>query len=102
MPTTRRTQPLLLRGSLITLSRRCGKSNCHCKDGEPHTTPALPYSLNGRTFILTLGAKDIPEVRRALRSYGRAQRELEKQALHGIRALSTRTRHEKQTRRLPS
>ena len=102
MPTSRRSQPLLLRGSLITLSRRCGKSNCHCKDGEPHTTPALSYSLNGRTFILTLRAKDIPEVRRALRSYGRAQRELEKQALQGIRALSTRIRHEKQTRRLPS
>lgn len=102
MPTTRLTQPLVLRGSLITLSRRCGKSTCHCKDGEPHTTPALSYSLNGRTFILTLRAKDIPEIKQALRSYRRAQRELERQALYGIRALSARIRHEKQTRRLPS
>ena len=59
MPTTPITQPLVLRGSLITLSRRCGKSTCHCKDGGPHTTPALSYSLNGRTFILTLRGRRI-------------------------------------------
>jgi hypothetical protein len=102
MSAKRLTQPLLLRGSLITLSRRCGKTNCHCKDGEPHTTPALSYSLNGKTFILTLRAKDIPEVKEALRSYRRAQRQLDRQALQGIRALSARIRHEKQTRRVPS
>jgi len=101
MPTKRITQPPLLRGSLITLSRRCGKTNCHCKDGEPHTTPALSYSLGGRTFILTLRAKDIPEVREALRSYRRAQRGLDKQALQGIRTLSTRIRQEKRARRVP-
>jgi hypothetical protein len=50
----------------------------------------------------TLRAKDIPEIKQALRSYRRAQRELEWQALYGIRALSARIRHEKQTRRLPS
>lgn len=95
MPTTPITQPLLLRGSLITLSRRCGKPNCHCTDGEPHATPALSYSVGGRTFILTLRAKDIPEVKQALRSYRRAQRDLDKQALQGIRAFSARIRQQK-------
>ena len=47
-------------------------------------------------------AKDLPEIKQALRNYRRAQRELERQALYGIRALSARIRHEKQTRRLPS
>jgi len=60
MPTTRVTQPLLLRGSLITLSRRCGKPNCHCRDGEPHppppsrtASPAEPSSSpsGGRTSL---------------------------------------------------
>jgi hypothetical protein len=102
MPTQPLTQPLLLRGSLITLSRRCGKPNCHCKDGEPHTTPALSYSLKGKTFILTLRPKDLPEVRAALRSYRRAQRQLDAQALRGIRALSARIRQDKHRRRLPS
>jgi hypothetical protein len=95
MPTTPVTQPLLLRGSLITLSRRCGKPNCHCRDGGPHTTPALSYSVGGRTFILTLRAKDIPEVKQALRSYRRAQRDLDKRAVQGIRALSARIRQQK-------
>jgi len=101
MPTPAPAQPLLLRGSLITLSRRCGKPNCHCKDGEPHITPALSYSLKGRTFLLTLRPKDLPEVRAALRSFRRAQRQLDAQALRGIRAFSTRIRQDKQSRRLP-
>ncbi len=102
MPTNPLTPPLLLRGSLITLSRRCGKPNCRCKDGEPHTTPALSYSLNGRTCILTLRSKDLPEVKEALSSYRRAQRQLDKQALQGIRALSTKIRREKRARRAAS
>jgi hypothetical protein len=101
MPTTRVTQPLLLRGSLITLSRRCGKPNCHCRDGEPHTTPALSYSVGGRTFILTLRGKDIPEVKQALRRYRRAQRDRDEQALQGIRALSARIHRQKHRSRAP-
>jgi len=102
MSATRLAQPLVLRGSLIVLSRRCGKSTCHCKTGQPHSTPALSYSLNGKTCILTLRPKDIPEVKQALRSYRHAQRELERQALQGIRAFSARIHREKQSRRRPS
>jgi len=102
MPASPLDHPLLLRGSLISLSRRCGKPNCHCKDGEPHVTPALSYSLSGRTHILTLRPKDLPEVKEALRSYRRAQRELDKQALQGIRALSNRIRLEKRGGRATS
>jgi len=102
MPTPAPSQPPLLRGSLITLARRCGKPNCHCKDGEPHTTPALSYSLKGKTFILTLRPKDLPEVRQALRNYRRAQRQLDAQALRGIRTFCARIRQEKHSRRLPA
>ena len=102
MATKPLTHPLLLRGSLITLSRRCGKPNCHCNDGEPHTTPALSYSLNGRTCILTLRSTDLPEVREALSNYRRALRRLDKQALQGIGALSTRIRRERRARRAAS
>jgi hypothetical protein len=99
MPAHPPAQPLLLRGSLISLSRRCGKPNCHCKDGEPHTTPALSYSRKGKTFILTLRPKDLPEVREALRNFRRAQRQLDAQALRGIRAFSARIRQDKRSRR---
>jgi hypothetical protein len=33
----------LLPGSLYTLKRRCGKPNCHCVDGQLHTSTVLSY-----------------------------------------------------------
>ena len=76
---------VLLRGSLITLKRKCGKPTCSCVDGEMHTTPALSYSVKGKTRILTLRSSDVPAIRRALPSHRMAVAELEKKALDGIR-----------------
>lgn len=81
------TSPVILRGSLITLKRKCGKSNCGCADGEPHETPALSYSLDGRTKMVTLRKEDIPKVKKALRAYQRAAKQLEQEAVKGIRQL---------------
>ena len=81
------TQPILVRGSLITLKRKCGRPNCRCADGEPHETPALSYSLDGGTKMVTLRTEDIPRVKAALRAYQRAAKQLEQQALRGIRQL---------------
>ena len=83
-------QPVIVRGSLITLKRKCGKPNCACVDGEPHETPALSYSLEGRTKMVTLRKEDIARVKRALRAYQRAANQLEQEAIKGIRQL----RHE--------
>ncbi len=45
---TRRSRPpfpRLIRGSVITLRRRCGKPTCHCAKGEEaHESAALSYS----------------------------------------------------------
>jgi len=75
---------ILLRGSLITLKRKCGKPTCSCADGAMHTTPALSYSVKGRTRILTLRSSDVPAIKRALMNHKRAVVELEKQAMAGI------------------
>ena len=76
---------VLIRGSLITLKRKCGKPTCSCADGEPHTTPALSYSVRGKTHILTLRSSDVPTIRQALNNYKVAAEELEKKAIAGIR-----------------
>ena len=76
---------VLIRGSLITLKRKCGKPTCSCADGEPHTTPALSYSVKGKTHILTLRSSDVPMIRQALNNYKMAVAELEKKAISGIR-----------------
>ena len=76
---------VLIRGSLITLKRKCGKPTCSCADGEPHTTPALSYSVKGKTHILTLRSSDVQMIRQALNNYKMAVAELEKKAISGIR-----------------
>lgn len=85
-----REVPELLRGSVITLRRKCGKPNCRCADGEPHETPALSYSEGGRTKTVTLRADEVAAVEAALARYEAARQQLEEQALAGIRALADR------------
>jgi hypothetical protein len=79
----------LLRGSLITLRRRCGKKNCHCQQDQPHETPALSYSQDGKTRILTLPEQLVPCVRAAVQRYQHARAALEKQGNTGLRQLET-------------
>jgi hypothetical protein len=78
---------LLLRGSLITLRRKCGKPSCHCADDAPHETPALSTSVRNLTQIVTLRREDLALVRNALRRYRQAVAELDRKALSGIRLL---------------
>ncbi len=83
-------QPWLLRGSLTTFTRRCGKPSCRCVAGEPHASPALRYTDDGRTKTVTLTQDEVAEVAAALERYQAATRELEEAADAGIVALRTR------------
>ena len=94
-PTPPRLEPLLLRGSLIVLRRKCGKRACHCAQGGAHQTPALSVSVDGVTRILTLRRQDLPEVRAALRRYQQALTGLDRQALAGLAELRQRIEREK-------
>jgi hypothetical protein len=88
---------LVLRGTLTTFRRRCGKPSCRCATGEPHETPALTFTEGGRTKTLTLSRAEVAEVKAALARYQQARAELERAAQEGIVALrgrraGTRTR----------
>lgn len=85
-----RRAPRLVRGSLITLRRRCGRPNCHCAEGGAHETPALSYSHEGRTRTVTLAPEDVAVVQAALERYATERRRLEDEALAGIEALRAR------------
>lgn len=80
--------PSLLRGSLICLRRKCGKLNCRCLHGKPHTSPALSYSQRGKTRMLTLPAAQVPQVCAALKRYHHGLQRLERQAEAGLRQLA--------------
>jgi hypothetical protein len=81
---------LVLRGTLTTFRRRCGKPACRCATGEPHESPALTYTEAGRTKTLTLSPAEVAEVRAALARYEQAHAELERAAHEGIVALRGR------------
>lgn len=98
-PRPPRLEPLLLRGSLIVLRRKCGKRACHCAEGVAHETPALSVSVAGVTQILTLRRQDLPEVRSALRRYQQALADLDRKALVGIAQLRKRIEREKMEQR---
>src|SRR5680860_705905 len=52
--------PRLVRGSVVTHRRRCGKPNCRCADGEAlHESTVLSYSEGGRSRLLTLSADQV-------------------------------------------
>ena len=76
----RDADPRVLPGSLITLRRKCGKASCRCAAGAPHETPALSYSVAGRTKILTLAAEEVPAVAAAVARYRGAVTALEAEA----------------------
>ena len=91
MPTSSRPEELsLLRGSLTTFRRRCGKPNCHCATGEPHQNPALTYTEDGRTKTVILKHTEVTEVAAALDRYNQAKTALDEQADAGIAALRAR------------
>jgi len=93
------SEPFLLRGSLITLRRRCGKPSCRCARGEPHCSPALSFSSKGKTKILTLTPDLLQEIRWALQLYRRQQQSLERQAEAGLRQLTRRLQQARQAAR---
>jgi len=90
-------KPRMLRGSLIELRRRCGKTGCHCLEGDPHTTPALSYSHKGKTRILTFSPTEMAGVRAGLRRYQQALRALERQAMLGIEGLKRQLQRQRAT-----
>jgi hypothetical protein len=89
---------LVLRGSLIRLRRKCGKPNCHCAHGHPHCCPALSYSLQGKTKLLTLPPDQVPKVRAALQRYRQGIQRLARQANAGLLRLARHLRQNRSAR----
>ncbi len=87
-----RSRPLVLRGTLTTFRRRCGKVTCRCAAGEPHESPALTFTEGGRTKTITLSATEVTEVAAALARYDAARAELDAAAEAGLAKLRSSRR----------
>lgn len=97
-PLARRDAPRVLPGSLITLRRKCGKASCRRATGAPHETPALSYSVGGRTKMLTLSAEEVPAVARAVARYRKTVNDLEAEARGELDDLVARVQARRATR----
>ena len=85
--TRRSPEQSLLQGTLTTFRRRCGKPTCRCAAGEPHESPALRFTEDGRTKTLTLTAAEVAQVTAALARYEQARADLDAPAAEGIARL---------------
>lgn len=83
--------PRLIRGSVVTHRRRCGKPNCRCATGEAlHESTVLSYSDAGRTRFVMLPAGEVTAVRAAVERYRAAAAKLEADGDAGRAALISR------------
>ncbi len=84
------SEPLLvLRGTLTTSRRRCGKPNCRCVSGEPRVSAVLRFTDGGRYRTVTLRPGDVPVVAAAVARYQQVCGELEEAADAGLVRLET-------------
>ncbi len=83
----------MVRGTVVTHRRRCGKANCRCATGESlHESVVLSYSQSGRTKFLMLPASEVEAVRAATERFRAARTQLDNQANDGLAQLAGRLR----------
>lgn len=81
----------MVRGSVVTHRRRCGKPTCRCAGGEQlHESTVLSYSERGRTRFVMLPPGEVAAVRAAVERYRAAQAQLDAQGEAGRVALIER------------
>lgn len=82
--------PRILRGTLITMRRKCGKRTCKCARGALHEGPALSVSLSGKSVTISLRHREVVAVAAALERYRLARESLEEQATQAVAQLRAR------------
>lgn len=83
--------PRVVRGSVVTHRRRCGKPNCRCADGQAmHETTVLSYAEGGRSRLLRLPADEVAAVRAATERYRERRQRLEADGQAGLARLVAR------------
>lgn len=64
----------LIHGSVVSMSRACGKSACRCARGEKHESLYLSVKLKGNRRMVYVPAELEEEVRRCVEAYREVER----------------------------
>jgi hypothetical protein len=84
----------MLRGTVVTHRRRCGKPNCRCTAGEAlHESVVLSYSVASKTKFVMLRADEVEAVQAAIERFRSAKAELEARAEQGLASLLAARNH---------
>ena len=59
----------VLRGSLLTIRRSCGKPTCHCAQGKPHESSVFVDKSSGKRSLFTVTRSETRWLRRPSRHY---------------------------------
>jgi hypothetical protein len=64
----------LVKGTVYEQRRKCGKPNCACATGKPHSTMILSRSQEGRTRLVSIPEGRLAELQILTESYQRFRR----------------------------
>ena len=90
----------MVKGSVYRMERKCGKPNCHCATGEPHSSMVLSWSEGGRTRLLSVPEKRLDELKQMTKQYQRFRKararlvELHKKMLDVVNRIEEARRRE--------
>ena len=59
----------MVKGSVYPMQRKCGKPNCRCAEGLPHSSMVLSWSEGGRTRLLSVPEKNLDVLRQQTEQY---------------------------------
>ena len=59
----------VIRGSVVSMARRCGKAGCRCERGEKHVSLYLSVVIQGKRRMLYIPADLEQEVRARVQAY---------------------------------
>jgi hypothetical protein len=63
-----------VKGTVYEQRRKCGKPNCHCVTGEPHTSMMLSRSEDGRTKLSPIPRGQLKDLQLLTERYQRFRR----------------------------
>lgn len=63
-----------IRGSVVSMARRCGKQGCHCQRGEKHVSLYLSIRMDGKRRMVYIPPDLEEEVRRRVDAWHELER----------------------------
>ena len=85
----------VIRGSVVSMARRCGKEGCHCVDGDKHVSLYLSAKVEGKRRMVYIPPELEDEVRQHVEAYREVERLSEEVSARCVARVLNRKRERK-------